>query len=1184
MFKKFYLFVLTFFIISNLFAQQNRAVNIATAYLKAQAENWQLKAEDINDISISNKVYSAHNGLTHIYLQQQYKGIKIHNAISVVNVLSNGEVLYASNGFLSDITKKALATSVKIQPEYAITVAAAHLEIEQAPNFDTKVSKGRNTFSFDNTGISNTAIQVEPVYQLMPDGKLHLAWQFAIDMIDKVDYWNVRVDALTGEVIGKNNWTTKCSFGMHRHTNNCGFLERQANECAPASLTSMPSSSVDGSSYNVFAFPIESPIHGDRSLVNEPADPIASPFGWHDTDGIEGPEFTITRGNNVHAYADLDDINLSSGDEPDGGADLVFDFPFDPNAEPIDNQDAAVTQLFYYNNIMHDFAYAYGFDEQAGNFQATNFTITGRDNDFVEAEALDDLNGGSADNASFGTPPDGLNASMSMFVWSRAGSQILQVSSPPAVAGSYEAREASFGPRLDSIGVSGEVVVVEDGSNAPTLGCFEFENVEEVAGNIAIIDRGNCNFVDKIRNAQAAGAIAAIVCNFEPTLITMGAPPNDNTSDILIPSVFMRSGECAIIRQFAGEGLSIDLRIPRTELEGPDQLDGSFDNGIMAHEYAHGISNRLTGGAANTDCLFNREQMGEGWSDFFSLITSVQSDDTGADKRGVGTYVLRQETDGVGIRRFPYSTDMSVNPLTYKNILGAAIPHGVGEVWAVMLWDLYWAMVEEYGFESDLYRGTGGNNRAIQLVMDGMKIQACNPGFISGRDAILAADRSTFGGANQCLIWEVFARRGLGFSADQGDTDDRNDVIEGFDVPPTCTNELSIDKSMTPNINPGEDISITLTIANFTGETATNLVITDVLPEGTTLASTNLPNNGQLLGNTLQFEIPQLANEATATIAYNLSSSPELVSLRQFLDDGENGDVFWLPVNLDDESTNIWDLQDVIASSGDFAWHVVNPSTDSEQALQLDEEITVSGTKPVLRFNQWHDLDPGTDAGIVEVSTDFGITWEDVDTKFIRNGYSGPISYFTFASPDRRGFWGNSGDFITSYVDLSSYLGETIIIRFRFGSVEDEGGESGDFDGWFIDDVEFLDLTSYQAEACVTSGQGDNACALATGGGTFVEIGELNTSVADLENLGLDFAVFPNPAGDFFNVRLSNKTEKEGIISLFNMNGQQLIQKDILLQPTPQVLPFNVKDIASGFYFIEVKTLEGVAMKKIILE
>ena len=113
-------------------------------------------------------------------------------------------------------------------------------------------------------------------------------------------------------------------------------------------------------------------------------------------------------------------------------------------------------------------------------------------------------------------------------------------------------------------------------------------------------------------------------------------------------------------------------------------------------------------------------------------------------------------------------------------------PHGIGFVWATMLWDMTWLLIDEYGYDSDLYNGTGGNNIAIQLVMDGMKLQNCSPGFVDGRDAILEADELANDGVNRCLIWDAFANRGLGFSADQGNSSSRTDQIEAFDLPEIC--------------------------------------------------------------------------------------------------------------------------------------------------------------------------------------------------------------------------------------------------------------------------------------------------------------------------------------------------------------------------------------------------------------
>ena len=199
---------------------------------------------------------------------------------------------------------------------------------------------------------------------------------------------------------------------------------------------------------------------------------------------------------------------------------------------------------------------------------------------------------------------------------------------------------------------------------------------------------------------------------------------------------------------------------------GPTNHDGSLDYGIISHEYGHGISNSELLEAV---VCGGEESMGEGWSDFFALVTTVNPGDTGPKVRGMGTYSINETTSGKGIRTYPYSTDMSINPHTYDDIIIEGLPHGVGSVWCAMLWDMYWAFSDTYGWDPDVIHGNGGNNKAIQLVMDGLKLQPCDAGFIEGRDAILQADMIDFGGANQCLIWNVFARRGLGANADGGD-------------------------------------------------------------------------------------------------------------------------------------------------------------------------------------------------------------------------------------------------------------------------------------------------------------------------------------------------------------------------------------------------------------------------------
>ena len=105
----------------------------------------------------------------------------------------------------------------------------------------------------------------------------------------------------------------------------------------------------------------------------------------------------------------------------------------------------------------------------------------------------------------------------------------------------------------------------------------------------------------------------------------------------------------------------------------------------------------------------------------------------------------------------------------------------LGCFWCTTLYDLYLTLVDKYGFDEDLYTGTGGNNRWLLLVTDGMKLQPCRPTMVTARDAIIESNQNNFGGADECDIWAVFARRGLGVSASSGTR-----VVDGFDVPASC--------------------------------------------------------------------------------------------------------------------------------------------------------------------------------------------------------------------------------------------------------------------------------------------------------------------------------------------------------------------------------------------------------------
>ncbi|KAJ3373367.1 Fungalysin/Thermolysin Extracellular metalloproteinase 5 [Allomyces arbusculus] len=212
--------------------------------------------------------------------------------------------------------------------------------------------------------------------------------------------------------------------------------------------------------------------------------------------------------------------------------------------------------------------------------------------------------------------------------------------------------------------------------------------------------------------------------------------------------------------------------------------DSVFDLVIPHHEFFHGVSNRLTGGPVNPNCLASREAagLGEGWSDMFALAVNVLDKQTVTRNTAapIAPYIAGTPS---GLRTFPYTSDMQMNPSTYS-LLGTEQyqqVHKIGEVWASMLWEVYWNLVDTYGCgpieQANLAHG---NALWLQLIMDGLKIQTCNPNFVSARDAILTAEVVRTNGAINCLIWRGFAKRGLGTAAVPGV------FVDSFTVPPQC--------------------------------------------------------------------------------------------------------------------------------------------------------------------------------------------------------------------------------------------------------------------------------------------------------------------------------------------------------------------------------------------------------------
>lgn len=230
----------------------------------------------------------------------------------------------------------------------------------------------------------------------------------------------------------------------------------------------------------------------------------------------------------------------------------------------------------------------------------------------------------------------------------------------------------------------------------------------------------------------------------------------------------------------------------------PDR-DGDLDAEVVLHEYTHGLSNRRVGGGVGISAL-QTAGMGEGWSDFYALSMLSESGDNVNGNYGAGGYASFLDTTSYsnnyyfGIRRYPYTTDMTRNPLTFKDIDSAqasthpGVPksplgsssasevHNQGELWCVTLWDVRANLINKYGWAI-------GNQLALQIVTDGMNLSVANPNFLQSRDAILQADFVDNAGANRNELWAAFAKRGMGYFATSPVSSTTTGIVESYVVP-----------------------------------------------------------------------------------------------------------------------------------------------------------------------------------------------------------------------------------------------------------------------------------------------------------------------------------------------------------------------------------------------------------------
>jgi extracellular elastinolytic metalloproteinase len=649
---------------------------------------------DLAAVRTARSARGAH-GVTHVRLEQVAEGLTVHGAYAKASVNARGQVLQVIDN-LARVTRVRPAT---IDPAAALRVAMAAVHPGRAVAVGAGTLQGTTT-RFDRGTFFHRAPEVTAVAVPMSDGRLARAYL--------VETWTRFGNLLHHTLVGGDGRVLD--------------IELRTNT----------------DSYHVFA---RDPGKDAQAVIAGPGGGNAeSPIGW-----LAGAQTTQTiGGNNAVAYLDRDNDDRSDGGGAAAGVDFLASANFSLAPTAGANGEVAVQNLFYLNNRIHDILYRHGFTEAAGNFQADNFGRGGRGGDPVQAQAQD---GGGTDNANFATPSDGSAPRMQMYLWTGAGpTHNVQVGG----GAGYGAHGAEFGPPLTSTGLTGALAPA-----APADGCTTI--AAGVAGKVALIDRGTCEFGLKALNAQQAGAIGVVIANNDAARpddsFTMGLGASG--AGVTIPAVMVSKNSGVALKAL----VAATVTLSKLALQ-PLQVDAALDSDIVYHEYCHGLTWRMIGRMSGPLA----GAIGEGMADACALLINDDND-------VVAEY---SASDARGIRSAPYTN----HPRSYGTIgvaAGSPQVHFDGEIYAAILWRL----IQDFG--------AAGRDTLFAYIVDGMNYTRAKPTYEDMRDGILAAVAASGNTADCARVWNAFAHHGVGVGAAGAVRGQKVVITESFTTSTACT-------------------------------------------------------------------------------------------------------------------------------------------------------------------------------------------------------------------------------------------------------------------------------------------------------------------------------------------------------------------------------------------------------------
>ncbi|QNP50293.1 IPTL-CTERM sorting domain-containing protein [Diaphorobacter aerolatus] len=564
------------------------------------------------------------------------------------------------------------------------------------------------------------------------------------------------------------------------------------------------------------------------------------------------------------------------------------------------------------------------------------------------------------------------------------------------------------------------------------------------------------------------------------------------------------------------DGASPNMRMYVFDKGGPTR-SAALDNTIVAHEWGHYLTRRLIGNANGLTTRLGAG-LGEGWGDFVAQLVTVTDKDRakpgnaqfqGAYAQGayanadsVNPAVDGSNTAYFGSRRYPYSTDMAKNPLTFKHIqdgepLPANVPvnhaliqhtagtgfgnaeiHNVGEVWATMLWECYASILNQREFAD-------AQQRMKNYFVTSLKLTPVNPTFTEARDAVLASMAAS-DSQDYASCLGAFAKRGAGLDALAPDRVSINlqGVVESYNAGPLLlVDDLRVSTSVggamrcdaDDLLDNGETAMLTFNLVNRGNTEISGISLAFqsdqaqiAFPKGASLDLPDAIAPGKSLAMRVPMTLAGMTSFANAQIGVNVRLANELASARgQTVSAWINADIAGAsstddPVRVWPGAMNLENSQWAVAgdNAGEHWYQVSVPDQTLLTTMYTPEIKASSDTDLILSFDQDYAFAADeTNGGQLIVSLphslDVGVAAEIVP-------YTGRIWWtrqgaLPNANPLRNqpAFTGRSNGWKRNVtVNFGrEYAGKLLRIGWRVGSTANANPDAAQF--WRVDNIRF---------------------------------------------------------------------------------------------------------------------------------